>query len=70
MLTPDQVDALQARCDRQTAKGVRCDQLPLPGDVAQAIAAYLLDVRYDFVVREVFLALIAVYRKLTILVIV
>lgn len=47
-------------------KGGRCDQLPLPDEVAQAIAAYLLDGRRDVSAREVFLAVVAPYRSLTI----
>lgn len=46
-------------------KGRRDEELPLPGDVGEAIADYLRGGRPDSVVREVFLTVIAPTRSMT-----
>ncbi len=46
-------------------KGGRCDQMPLPGEVGEAVAAYLVEARPRVESRTVFLTLVAPPRPMT-----
>jgi site-specific recombinase XerD len=45
-------------------KGGRSDRMPLPGDVGEAVATYLLEARPRAVCRKVFLTLVAPHRPI------